>query len=251
MRHVTRIVVGVSLLASLQRGASDACAGAGTPHDLKTKLDRWFRTARRTANGTWGIAVADQSGQILWSVNPDRELIPASTVKLLTTGFARSIVGGEARRNTRVVGFGQVDQATGDWNGKWALELNGDPTLESPDGRGPRLADLAAQLADRGVRRLHGPLHVVTADGSGRGPLPEVWRSGNRGSLYAPLIGALTLHENLIMLYVQPGRGPGRVPTPDLDRARWTRVRWSTSMPPPLSAVVRPSAFAGWPTVVT
>jgi D-alanyl-D-alanine carboxypeptidase len=54
---------------------------------------------------------------MLWSVNPDRQLVPASTVKLLTTGFARSIVGGEARQTTRVVGFGQLDAGTGDWNG--------------------------------------------------------------------------------------------------------------------------------------
>ena len=210
MRHVTRVFLGVTLLAMLRVGLPAPMHAQELPKDLKTKLDRWFRSARRTATGTWGIAVADQSGQILWSVNPDRELIPASTVKLLTTGFARSIVGGEARRNTRVVGFGQVDEATGDWNGKWALELNGDPTLESPDGRGPRLADLAAQLADRGVRRLHGPLTVVTADGQpADAHFPEAWRAGNRGSVYAPLIGPLTLHENLITLYVQPGQRAG------------------------------------------
>lgn len=210
MRYVTRIILGVSLLASLRAGLPTRAHAQELPQDLKSKLDRWFRTARRTATGTWGIAVADQSGQILWSVNPDRELIPASTVKMLTTGFARSIVGGEARRNTRVVGFGQVDEATGDWNGKWALELNGDPTLESPDGRGPRLADLAAQLAERGVRRLHGPMQVVTADGQpAEARFPQAWRAGNRGSIYAPLIGALTLHENLIMLYVEPGQRAG------------------------------------------
>ncbi len=210
MRHVTRILLGTAVFAALNAGRPTRAHAQELTQDLKTKLDRWYRSARRTANGVWGIVVADQSGQILWSVNPDRELIPASTVKLLTTGFARSIVGGDARRNTRVVGFGQVDDVTGDWNGRWALELNGDPTLESPDGRGPRLADLAAQLYERGVRRLHGPLQVVTADGQpAEARYPNVWRAGNRGSIYAPLIGALTLHENLIMLYVQPGQRPG------------------------------------------
>ena len=210
MRLVTRVLLCSSLLVPLGAGIPTRAAAQELPQTLKGKLDRWFRSARRSASGTWGIAIADQSGQMLWSVNPDRQLIPASTVKLLTTGFARSIVGGEARRTTRVVGFGQVDEITGDWNGKWALELNGDPTLESPDGRGPRLADLAAQLAERGVRRLHGPLTVITADGlPAEATFPEVWRAGNRGSIYAPLIGTLTLHENLIMLYVEPGQRPG------------------------------------------
>ncbi|MFN8652477.1 MAG: D-alanyl-D-alanine carboxypeptidase/D-alanyl-D-alanine-endopeptidase [Gemmatimonadales bacterium] len=210
MRQITnRVLLGFVLAALVGAGRPARVHAQELTPDLKVKLDRWFRSARRSANGTWGIAVADQSGQILWSVNPDRELIPASTVKLLTTGFARSIVGGEARRTTRVVGFGNVD-ATGEWSGKWALELNGDPTLESPDGRGPRLADLALQLYEKGVRRLHGPLTVLTADGRpAEASFPDVWRAGNRGSIYAPLIGSLTLHENLIMLYVQPGQRPG------------------------------------------
>ncbi|HWA15762.1 MAG TPA: D-alanyl-D-alanine carboxypeptidase/D-alanyl-D-alanine-endopeptidase, partial [Gemmatimonadales bacterium] len=42
---------------------------------------------------------------------------------------------------------------------------------------------------------------------------PSVWRAGNRGSLYAPLIGLLTVHENIIELYVRPGNRPGQRPT--------------------------------------
>ncbi len=184
------------------------------PQNLKVALDRWYRSARRSANGTWGIAVADQTGQILWSVNPDRELIPASTVKLLTTGYARSVVGSEARRNTRVMGFGHLDEGSGEWIGKWALELNGDPTLESPTGHGPRLQDLAAQLAASGVRTLRGPLEVISADGAAaEASFPAVWRAANRGSIYAPLIGLLTVHENVIELYVRPGNRPGQRPT--------------------------------------
>jgi D-alanyl-D-alanine carboxypeptidase/D-alanyl-D-alanine-endopeptidase (penicillin-binding protein 4) len=208
--QITRVLFRVSLFALLGAGMAEHASAQELPQGLKQKLERWYRSARRAASGTWGIAVGDQTGQLLWSINPDAQLIPASTVKLLTTGFARSIVGGDARRSTRVVGFGQVDEGTGEWVGKWALELNGDPTLESPDGRGPRLADLAAQLTEHGVRRLRGPLAVQTADGTpAEARFPAVWRSANRGSVYAPLIGALTLNENLVMLYVQPGGRPG------------------------------------------
>ncbi|HXW96652.1 MAG TPA: D-alanyl-D-alanine carboxypeptidase, partial [Gemmatimonadales bacterium] len=180
------------------------------PSKLKSKLDGWYRSARRSAPGTWGIVVADQQGEILWGVNQDAPLIPASTVKLLTTGYARTVLGGEARRSTRVVGFGHTDETTGEWIGKWAIELNGDPTLESPDGRGPRLQDLANQLALSGVRRLRGPLTAVSADGQpAEAKFPQAWRSANWGSLYTPLIGTLTLHENVVWLNVQPGYKPG------------------------------------------
>src|SRR5690349_3156664 len=60
---------------------------------LSGRLDSWYHRAQRSAPGEWGIAVADQNGQLLWSANPDQPLMPASTVKLFTTGFARSVLG--------------------------------------------------------------------------------------------------------------------------------------------------------------
>ena len=91
-------------------------------------VDGWYRrTAERTPRGMWGIVIARMDGTVLWSINPDLELIPASTAKVFTTGFARARMGGGARITTRVVGHGSVDSATGRWQGTWALELGGDP----------------------------------------------------------------------------------------------------------------------------
>jgi len=181
------------------------------PPALKLKLDGWYRTARRSATGTWGIAVSDQHGNVLWSVNPDLPMVPASTVKLLTTGYARTVLGADARRSTRVMGYGQVDEATGEWMGRWVLELNGDPSLENPSGDGPRLQDLANQLYASGIRRLRGPITALSGDGApAEAHFPSAWRAANWGSLYAPLVGSLTLHENIITLYVQPGAKAGQ-----------------------------------------
>ena len=214
MRLITRALCSITLAGLLGAGAPTHASAQEFTAKLKAKLDGWYRSARRSAPGTWGIAVADQQGEILWSVNQDESLIPASTVKLLTTGYARTVLGSDARRSTRVVGYGQIDEATGEWMGKWALELNGDPTLESPDGRGPRLVDLANQLALSGVRRLRGPLTALSADGKpAEAKFPEAWRAANWGSLYTPLVGALTLHENVVWLQVRPGYKIGARPT--------------------------------------
>ena len=177
---------------------------------LRSSLGGWYREAARRAPGEWGIAVADQSGQMLWSVQGDQPMVPASTVKLFTTGFARSVLGGDARRPTRVVGTGHLDRATGDWVGTWALQLNGDVTLERDERQGPMLFDLAAQLAEAGIRRLSGPLVVGSADGPAVDEYPSVWSSRHRGRLFAPPIGPLTLNENVVYLTVRPGTKVGR-----------------------------------------
>jgi D-alanyl-D-alanine carboxypeptidase/D-alanyl-D-alanine-endopeptidase (penicillin-binding protein 4) len=181
------------------------------PSNLGDEMETWLAKTRRTAPGEWGVVVADQSGKVLWSLNAEAPLIPASTVKLLTTGFARTVVGPDARRATRVIGDGAVNPLTGTWEGRWGLELNGDPTLERRDRTGPSLRSLAEQLAAIGVRRLIGPLAVTTAgaQGEARSVFPSAWPARHRGQSYAPLIGPVTLNENLVEFSVLPGAKSG------------------------------------------
>jgi PBP4 family serine-type D-alanyl-D-alanine carboxypeptidase len=136
--------------------------------------------------------------------------MPASTVKLFTTGFARSVLGGTARRPTRVVGVGSLEPATGEWIGSWALEVNGDPSLERAEGSGPTLYDLALQLAGGGVRRLTGPLQLQSSNGPATASYPAVWSSRHQGRIFAPLVGPLTLHENIVWMTIRPGARVGQ-----------------------------------------
>jgi D-alanyl-D-alanine carboxypeptidase/D-alanyl-D-alanine-endopeptidase (penicillin-binding protein 4) len=176
---------------------------------VSSRVSEWYQAASQTAPGQWGIVIADQNGRTLWSMNPDDSLMPASAVKLFTTGYARSVLGGTARRATRVVGAGAVDPKKGEWLGDWALELNGDPSLERAEGSGPTLYDLAFQLANAGVRRLSGPLHVQSSSGPANAVYPEAWSRRHMGRLFAPLVGPLTLHENMVWLTILPGRSVG------------------------------------------
>ena len=176
---------------------------------LQGQLETWFRQASAKAPGVWGIAVADNQGRLMWGIQPTRPLIPASTVKLLTTGFARSVVGGDARKMTRVVGSGQVDQA-GTWRGTWGLELNGDPTLEHRGAGSTSLTDLATQLATRGIRKLSGPLVVTSAEGAPEASFPSTWSVRHQGRVFAPPVGNLTIHDNLVSATVAPGGKSGQ-----------------------------------------
>src|ERR671920_964020 len=63
-----------------------------------SRVEEWFRvTSSRTGDGQWGIAIGTMDGRVLWSADPHRELIPASTVKVFTVGFTRARAGGGAR----------------------------------------------------------------------------------------------------------------------------------------------------------
>jgi serine-type D-Ala-D-Ala carboxypeptidase/endopeptidase (penicillin-binding protein 4) len=219
---IKRLVLATSLLAlPLSAQQRPATGTVGRAHDttlvlptaLKRKVDAWYRTTARRTGGSWGVMITDERGNVLWSRNPDRALIPASTVKVFTTAYARSRLGGTYRRETRVVGIGSLDSTTGQWLGTWQLQLNGDPTLEDPQGMGPRLYDLAAQLAAQGIKTLAGPMLLTSAEATtADARYPTVWRTANVGSIYAPLIGAVTVHENIVDLLVLPGARIGSRP---------------------------------------
>jgi serine-type D-Ala-D-Ala carboxypeptidase/endopeptidase (penicillin-binding protein 4) len=209
-RYASALALAATLLPAGRAVAQGAADAPHSGHALTARLTAWYEATSRRAPGQWGIAVADQSGRMLWSVNPDEPLVPASTVKLFTTGFARSVLGGSARRPTRVVGMGALDPETGAWDGIWALELNGDPTLERAQGSGPSLYDLALQLASAGIRKLRGPLEVRSAEGPATAIYPAAWSDRHRGRLFAPPVGPLTLHENIVWITVRPGAKVGR-----------------------------------------
>jgi D-alanyl-D-alanine carboxypeptidase/D-alanyl-D-alanine-endopeptidase (penicillin-binding protein 4) len=238
-----------ALAVCISTPAAPASAQAD-PGWLTGQMNAWYAGAMRRAPGQWGIAIADPSGRLLWSANPDVALMPASTVKLFTTGFARSVLGGEARRSTRVVGNGYLDPTSGEWMGDWALELNGDPSLERAEGSGPTLYDLALQLASAGVRKLSGPLVVQSADGPADASYPAVWSTRHQGRLFAPLVGSLTLHENIVWVTVRPGAKPGHrarmVESAPAGIGSLVTVKATTRSGRRARLVLRPRPGGGW-----
>jgi len=204
-----------TLVAAVVAGmvaAWPAHAQSLAPKELEA-LEGWYRrTADRTGNGEWGVAVGTMDGRVLWSVSPELALIPASTAKVFTTGFTRSRVGGDSRITTSVVGDGALDPASGRWQGTWALDLGGDWTLDRDGRSGTTLRELARRLRARGVRQLEGPLVLTSRTGPAASHYPSVWSTDFMGQLYAPPVGPVALHENTISLTYRPGRDTGAPP---------------------------------------
>jgi serine-type D-Ala-D-Ala carboxypeptidase/endopeptidase (penicillin-binding protein 4) len=208
-RRLTRTLVTMALCI---------CPCVALAQDLtpaeRARVENWYRhTSERTGVGEWGIAIGTMNGRVLWSANPELEMIPASTAKLFTVGFSRARAGGGARISTRVIGRGRLDTVSGRWLGGWQLELGGDPTLERSGREGPTLRELARQLRARGISQLEGTLALTSRTGPAISSYPAVWSSDFAGRLYAPPVGPVTLHENTVSLTFRPGQDVGSPPT--------------------------------------
>jgi D-alanyl-D-alanine carboxypeptidase/D-alanyl-D-alanine-endopeptidase (penicillin-binding protein 4) len=211
-QRLARTLVFVFALCGLT--PASILAGQGLTSAEGNRIDDWFRRAfARTPDGQWAIAIGTMDGRVLWSVNSELELIPASTVKLFTMGFARARAGGNAKISTRLIGRGRLDTVSGRWQGGWYLELGGDPTLERAGREGPTLRALAQQLRKRGVRVISGPLVLTSRTGPAASQYPTVWAADFAGQTYAPPVGPVTLQENIISLSLRPGRDVGSPPS--------------------------------------
>ncbi|MEV6095580.1 D-alanyl-D-alanine carboxypeptidase/D-alanyl-D-alanine-endopeptidase [Nocardia sp. NPDC051981] len=101
--------------------------------------------------GIFAASVSDgDTGKVLWTMDPDKGMIPSSTAKILTTAAGLLALPDDHRITTKVM--------TGSAPGEIVLVGGGDPTITAqPDGKGyypdaPRLQDLVAQIKTAGQR---------------------------------------------------------------------------------------------------
>ncbi|RWR34110.1 D-alanyl-D-alanine carboxypeptidase/D-alanyl-D-alanine-endopeptidase [Sinirhodobacter populi] len=140
-------------------------------------------------SGEVGFAVVDpRNGKVLEAQGADRAMPPASTVKTITTLYALETLGSGWRFPTRLIATGPV--SGGKIRGDLILAGGGDPTLSTDD-----LADMAAQLARRGITGVTGRYLVFGAS------LPYAEQIADDQPVYAgynPAISGLNLNYNRV-----------------------------------------------------
>lgn len=128
-------------------------------------------------NGVSGLYVADaKTGQMLFSVNADEPLNPASNVKMISTATALELLGPHFKYPTRLLG---PEPVSGRVQGDVYLLGSYDPTLT----RGS-LEDIAAEVAARGITHIDGNIVVgadPTRDGIFRAIIPVEITAGEPG----------------------------------------------------------------------
>lgn len=205
-----------------------------TANDLASAL---AGLAGRIRSGTWGgMVVSLTRGDTLYAHNAGEEMVPASTMKLLTSALAFERFGPTYQFSTDALRDGTVGP-DGTLTGNLYLRGDGDPALSGkflpggPEAPMNRLADL---VASQGIRRITGDV-IGDATGFDDQKVPEGWLSRYLQASYAARVSALSLNENLVAVAVTPS-APGKPAT--------VRLEPSTSAIP-LVANVRTVAGGG------
>ncbi len=176
------------------------------------------RESPAASRGLWGIEVMDlETGEILYERHADKLFIPASNLKLFTAALALFRLGPDHRFYTRIEASTPPDDS-GVVHGDVYFIGGGDPTLSArkfPYEPGPvrgdplrPLAELADQVAARGIRRIEGD---IVGDDSVYvwEPYPQGWDQDDTAWEYAAPVSALTLHDSAFRLSAIAGPRAG------------------------------------------
>ncbi len=147
------------------------------------------------------------SGETLYRRNGPTWLVPASTMKVLTSVAAAERLGWGFRFETRLVATGPVAQGT--LRGDLLLVGTGDPSISPRHGsRADAFDDWARALKAKGIRHLAG--HVIGDDSAVEQPGWGVgWAWDDLVEGYGAASAALQYHEGEVAVTIGPGMTPG------------------------------------------
>ena len=193
-RSLALAVSAVILTAATSVGA----LAAGAP-PLNGQLEAIVKR-ELPANCSLTVQVADLvSGRIIMEKNPDLPLIPASTMKVVTSGAALQALNPDFTFVTEIL----ADSVREESVGNLFLRGCGDPYLVSEE-----LFALTRALKDKGLQEIRGNIVVDDSYFTPEPPLDENEKLGPR-SYHAPY-SALSLNFNSIKTLIQPASRPGQ-----------------------------------------
>jgi len=201
-RTLVLLSVGLVLLALAEGpGRAAAPGGPGLPGP-GPRLARLLSRPPLSGQRIGLLAIDAGTGKVLVAVNPDRALVPASTVKLVTLACALHRLGPAFRARTTFLAASRPGPS-GVLPGPLWIRGGGDPLLRVED-----LWVALRELAALGVDRIEGDvvLDDTLFEEAGR---PASWPRRRVPDPYDAPQGALSIAWDSVELIVLPGGRPG------------------------------------------
>ena len=185
-------------------GALLLCLGLQA-QTLQQKVDQAV-TKEPLKGAVVGVMVQDAAGHVLASREAGHRLVPASNLKLVTTGTALHALGPDFRFETGIGYTGTVEDGT--LHGDVYIIGGGDPTLGVTDTVAVKPDALfwrwKSMLKDAGISRIDGR---IIGDGRAyEGHLENTtWGYDDTGTYYGAGCNALSYYENAVDYLVSAG----------------------------------------------
>jgi len=154
------------------------------------------------------IDLADPTAASALAFQADTALVPASTLKAITTATALEVLGAGYRFQTTLQHSGTIDDE-GILRGDLIIQGGGDPTL-AENGAGSTLSKWSEAVRGAGITRIEG--RVIGDDAAfGTQILADSWAWNDLGNYYAAGPSALTFLNNQFHARFRTTTAPGTI----------------------------------------
>jgi serine-type D-Ala-D-Ala carboxypeptidase/endopeptidase (penicillin-binding protein 4) len=172
-----------------------------------------FKNDKDLFNASTGIYAIDiSSGNILVDFNSQVSLIPASTIKIITTSAALEILGKGHRFQTIIQYDGDIN-SSGLLTGNIYIKGGGDPSLGSKSFSKSYynpffINQWVDAIKKAGIKSVSGS---VIADASifGENNISDTWTWGDIGNYYGTCVSGLSVFDNEYEVTLRSGTRPG------------------------------------------
>ena len=182
-------------------------ATAGIPRTEAQKAIDEICATEPLRSALVGVLAVRADGDTVVAVNHRQKLVPASNVKLLTTGMALQLLGANFRFETRLGYTGTIEDGT--LHGDVYILGGGDPTTgsrsESTEAIGTTFGTWAQLLFDAGIRRIEGRILGDPRYFTDHTPQNLGWTFDDLGTYYGAGPSGLNFFENAQNFYITPG----------------------------------------------
>ncbi len=185
---------------------------------LSTEIEK-LKTDDALKHAVWSICVMPiKKDTILAEYNSNISLVPASTLKITTTGAALLMLGSDFKFETKLEYDGILDTLSGTLTGNLYIIGGGDPTIESEYFRNEKdslsTTDKWAEIIKKkGIKKINGAV-IGDAGIFDDNMIPSQWIWADIGNYFGAGACGLTYHDNKYALYLKSGaRGSSAVIT--------------------------------------
>jgi serine-type D-Ala-D-Ala carboxypeptidase/endopeptidase (penicillin-binding protein 4) len=137
--------------------------------------------------------------------NPDKSLIPASVLKLITSGVALELLGPQHYFRTIIGYSGSLNKRTGRLSGDIVIKGGGDPALGSEyfrDHYQDFLDNWSSEIKRAGIKKVNG--RVITDDSYyDFFPVSAKWQREDVGNYYGAGVYGLSVFDNTAEIHLQ------------------------------------------------
>jgi D-alanyl-D-alanine carboxypeptidase/D-alanyl-D-alanine-endopeptidase (penicillin-binding protein 4) len=185
------------------------CLYSYSQSKLNSEIERLKRD-EALKHATWSICVMNtKKDSVIAEYNSIASVVPASTMKIVTTGAALSILGSDLKFETKLQYDGILDTVKGLLKGNIYIIGGGDPTLESEYFKDKKDSTSttdkwAAILKSKGIKKIEGSI-IGDASIFENNMVPAQWIWSDMGNYFGAGACGLTYHDNKYTLYFKSG----------------------------------------------